>query len=410
MVRARAMKHYAAERRNVGFPRWADIVVASAILLITCPLFAVIAVLIRLSSPGPVFFRYSEWSVRYGLYGRRFQWWRFRTMLVEAYRCIPQEPFVCLTLDKEKRFATAVGRLLRKSGLDELPLFLNVLAGDMSVFGPKPFRPADAERIKDDYPFLFSVKPGVISPWRVDRYKVMRSGTTSLGRIVQRTSNLRLRLWAEEQFVKELADMNAMRFIRLFGRFVVTLLVRIPLPLVEEATGVHGKGNGKPVTLITSRHGVIQEIQPRREELMAVGGGHVVFHRLVDVPVGPAAEPWSEGSKIPGGLDRPRTGRTVRHPRGARSIGIQDEDESAPAQAARRERRPVLMVCLGVAAFAVWNVYSLGRFVLVGAVPTLHPGLHVLGAVGSVGLIMTAIRVLRDIARAHMVGQRNPKS
>jgi lipopolysaccharide/colanic/teichoic acid biosynthesis glycosyltransferase len=128
-----------------------DIAVALAGLVVSAPLFGVIAILIKLDSAGPVFFR----QTRVGLQRRRFQMWKFRKMYADLPR---QGPL--LTARHDARM-TRLGRFLERTKLDELPQLLNVLRGDMSVIGPRP----EVEKFVDYYQYrwddVLSVKPGI---------------------------------------------------------------------------------------------------------------------------------------------------------------------------------------------------------------------------------------------------------
>jgi exopolysaccharide biosynthesis polyprenyl glycosylphosphotransferase len=138
-------------------------------LVCFAPLMTVIAVAIRVSSPGPVFFA----QERYGLNKRRFAMWKFRTMVVDAEalqsKLEPlneaEGPVFKIRLDPR---ITRIGRVLRKNSLDELPQLFNVLRGDMSLVGPRPLPTRDVSRF--DNPHLmrrFSVKPGLTCLWQV---------------------------------------------------------------------------------------------------------------------------------------------------------------------------------------------------------------------------------------------------
>ncbi len=116
-------------------PPWAlflkrmfDVLFSSLVLLLIWPLIAVVAVAVKLSSPGPVFYR----GVRTGLWGKPFQILKFRTMVRDA------ESLGGPTTGTNDRRVTRVGALLRRTKLDELPQFLNVLKGEMSLVGPRP--------------------------------------------------------------------------------------------------------------------------------------------------------------------------------------------------------------------------------------------------------------------------------
>ena len=123
-------------RTQIAIKRAFDLVMASAALVVSLPLWAAIALAIRLSSPGPVFFRQER--VTKG--GRTFQMYKFRTMKVNTDGLLDvSAPFFKLQSDPR---LTPIGRVIRRQSLDELPQFLNVLKGEMSLVGPRPL-PAD---------------------------------------------------------------------------------------------------------------------------------------------------------------------------------------------------------------------------------------------------------------------------
>jgi len=118
-----------------------DVLFSIIVLLVTAPVSALIALTIRLSSPGPVLFV----QQRVGLNGRIFNIYKFRTMKVED----PRESDTRWTTRDDPR-RTAFGTFLRRTNLDELPQFVNVLKGDMSVVGPRPERPYFVEKFLQD--------------------------------------------------------------------------------------------------------------------------------------------------------------------------------------------------------------------------------------------------------------------
>lgn len=134
-----------------------DIVASALGLILLSPLFALIALQVKLSSRGPVF--YSQ--ERIGLYGLPFRIYKFRTMIDHAEEAgLPQ-----LTHDNDPRI-TKVGYWLRKYRLDELPQLWNILRGDMSIVGPRPERPFFIEQIMKEAPYyclLYKVRPGLTS-------------------------------------------------------------------------------------------------------------------------------------------------------------------------------------------------------------------------------------------------------
>lgn len=130
-----------------------DLCVASAMLLFTFPVMVACAVAVKLSSPGPVFFR----QVRVGFNGRPFEILKFRSMREN------DDSETLWTADADDR-VTSVGRFLRKSHLDELPQIINVLKGEMSIVGPRPERPHFVEKFSDSidgYEYRHRVPVGI---------------------------------------------------------------------------------------------------------------------------------------------------------------------------------------------------------------------------------------------------------
>jgi lipopolysaccharide/colanic/teichoic acid biosynthesis glycosyltransferase len=128
-----------------------DIVVSCIGLLLILPLMLAAAIVVRLTSPGPVFFR----QERIGRGGRPFFILKFRTMVQNA--AIIGGP---ITFGDDPRI-TPVGRLLRKTKLDELPQLFNVLVGDMSLVGPRPEVRRYVDMFREDYQLILRVRPGV---------------------------------------------------------------------------------------------------------------------------------------------------------------------------------------------------------------------------------------------------------
>ena len=128
-----------------------DISVSVAGLIVLLPLLLLVATAIKLDSSGPVFF--SQWRV--GRRFRRFGIYKFRTMIDDAFdRGLP------ITVGQDSRI-TRVGKILRKTKIDELPQLLNVLKGDMSLVGPRPEVPRYVELFRPDYEHILKVRPGL---------------------------------------------------------------------------------------------------------------------------------------------------------------------------------------------------------------------------------------------------------
>jgi len=134
--------------------RVVDVLVSSLVLLIAAPLLLAIAALVKITSPGPVIFK----QRRYGLDGRQITVYKFRTMTVQE----DGEQVKQATRDDER--ITPFGRFLRRSSLDELPQFINVLQGRMSIVGPRPHAVAHNEmyrKLINGYMVRHKVKPGI---------------------------------------------------------------------------------------------------------------------------------------------------------------------------------------------------------------------------------------------------------
>ncbi len=131
-----------------------DIVVSAVALVVLSPLLLIVALLVKVDSPGPVLFR----QRRLGRGARLFEIYKFRTMVAGAGADGP-----AITLKDDAR-VTRVGRTLRRFDLDELPTLYNVLKGDMSIVGPRPEVPEYLPYYSDEQKQIFSVKPGLTDP------------------------------------------------------------------------------------------------------------------------------------------------------------------------------------------------------------------------------------------------------
>jgi exopolysaccharide biosynthesis polyprenyl glycosylphosphotransferase len=145
-----------------------DLALAALLLVLLAPAFLVIALVIKLDSRGPVFFR----QVRVGRGGEMFRMVKFRTMYadaeqrLEAMRAQNEHDGVLFKIRDDPR-TTRVGRLLRRYSLDEVPQLFNVLLGEMSLVGPRPPLPAEVEQYPEDMRRRLVVKPGMTGLWQV---------------------------------------------------------------------------------------------------------------------------------------------------------------------------------------------------------------------------------------------------
>jgi lipopolysaccharide/colanic/teichoic acid biosynthesis glycosyltransferase len=137
-----------------------DIAAASVGLALLCPVFALVAILIKMDSPGPIFFR----QERIGKGFRPFLIYKFRTMVEDA-----SEHGALVTAGDDPRI-TRIGRLLRKAKIDELPQLLNVLKGEMTLVGPRPEVRKYVELFRADYEEILRVRPG-ITDWASLKYR-----------------------------------------------------------------------------------------------------------------------------------------------------------------------------------------------------------------------------------------------
>jgi exopolysaccharide biosynthesis polyprenyl glycosylphosphotransferase len=149
--------------------RAVDLVGATVGLLLLAPLMGIVALAVKVHSPGPVFFR----QERVGWGGRRFRIFKFRTMIRGAEDRRSQLQGVSIYSDprlfkvpNDPR-VTRLGHVLRRTSIDEVPQLLNVLRGEMSLVGPRPPLPMEVELYETHHYARFDVKPGITGPWQV---------------------------------------------------------------------------------------------------------------------------------------------------------------------------------------------------------------------------------------------------
>jgi exopolysaccharide biosynthesis polyprenyl glycosylphosphotransferase len=145
-----------------------DIAASAIMLVLAAPLFAAVSIAIKLDSPGPIFFR----QRRVGLHGRDFIFFKFRSMCMDAeaklesLRQLNEVTGPVFKMRQDPR-VTRVGRFLRRTSIDELPQFWNVLRGEMSVVGPRPPMPDEVRKYKPWQRRRLSMKPGITCTWQV---------------------------------------------------------------------------------------------------------------------------------------------------------------------------------------------------------------------------------------------------
>ncbi|MCA9187586.1 MAG: undecaprenyl-phosphate galactose phosphotransferase WbaP [Pirellulaceae bacterium] len=167
-----SLENHLTIRKNLLLKRLMDVILVSIGGLVLLPAFGVIAVLIRISSPGSIFYSQN----RVGQYGRHFRAWKFRTMVPNADDVLEdylaKHPELRAEWNRDKKLkrdprVTWIGRILRKTSLDELPQLWNVLVNDMSLVGPRPI-PVYEERAYGDIHKAYAlVLPGITGMWQI---------------------------------------------------------------------------------------------------------------------------------------------------------------------------------------------------------------------------------------------------
>lgn len=138
-------------RFSSGVKRGFDILTSVIALIVLAPLLIILAIMVKMSSPGPAFYR----GVRAGLNGKHFRIFKFRTMMVNA------ESLGGPTTGTNDPRVTSLGRFLRRTKMDELPQFINVLLGEMSIVGPRPEVIEYASRYVGEETLILSMRPGI---------------------------------------------------------------------------------------------------------------------------------------------------------------------------------------------------------------------------------------------------------
>ncbi len=160
--------------------RLIDLLLTTILLVIFSPVIAGVSIVILINSQGPIL---ADTPERVGKNGKRFKMYKFRSMIQNAHQLLREDPnFIHLynaykkgsyKLKDDPRI-TSVGRFIRKHSLDEVPQFINVLKGDMSLVGPRAYYPDELENQQKKYPhtrklvkIVVSVKPGITGLWQV---------------------------------------------------------------------------------------------------------------------------------------------------------------------------------------------------------------------------------------------------
>ena len=177
--------------------RCLDIAASLSAIVILLPLLILIALTLKLTSPGPVLFAHR----RVGAGGRVFPCYKFRSMVMNSAEVLEQHLASCplaraeWARDQKLRNdprVTAIGRILRRTSLDEVPQIFNVLRGEMSIVGPRPIVEAEVVRYRQYIADYMSVKPGITGLWQISG----RNNTTYRRRVALDTAYARSRTLA----------------------------------------------------------------------------------------------------------------------------------------------------------------------------------------------------------------------
>lgn len=149
--------------------RWMDVCGSLAAIILLMPLFLVVAVWLKLDSPGPLIYR----QVRIGLHGRPFYFYKFRSMYIDSdarraalEKANESKDGVIFKMKNDPRI-TRCGRFIRKYSIDEVPQFFNVLLGDMSLVGPRPPLPSEVAQYTLDDRKRLEILPGITCIWQI---------------------------------------------------------------------------------------------------------------------------------------------------------------------------------------------------------------------------------------------------
>lgn len=165
---------YETEKRVI------DLLFSIILLIIFFPIILLVAILIKIGSPGPIF---ADTPKRVGKNGTLFKMFKFRSMIADAHELLRQNPDFAALYNKYKKGSyklkddpriTNIGRFIRKYSLDEVPQLFNIIVGDMSLVGPRAYYPDELQEQQKKYPetkdsvkMVLSIKPGLTGFWQV---------------------------------------------------------------------------------------------------------------------------------------------------------------------------------------------------------------------------------------------------
>ncbi len=168
-IQLRMLLWHITIRTSMAFKRSMDMVLALSAIILGMPLFLLTALLVKITSPGPIIFS----QVRVGKYGRHFKFYKFRSMYIDAearkaelMKHNESGDGVIFKMKRDPRI-TPVGRFIRKFSIDELPQLFNVLLGDMSLVGPRPPLPSEVKTYTLEERKRLNITPGITCLWQI---------------------------------------------------------------------------------------------------------------------------------------------------------------------------------------------------------------------------------------------------
>ena len=168
-IQLRMLLWHITIRTSMAFKRSMDMVLALSAIILGMPLFLLTALLVKITSPGPIIFS----QVRVGKYGRHFKFYKFRSMYIDAearkaelMKHNESGDGVIFKMKRDPRI-TPVGRFIRKFSIDELPQLFNVLLGDMSLVGPRPPLPSEVKTSTLEERKRLNITPGITCLWQI---------------------------------------------------------------------------------------------------------------------------------------------------------------------------------------------------------------------------------------------------
>ncbi|MBQ0051340.1 MAG: undecaprenyl-phosphate galactose phosphotransferase WbaP [Treponema sp.] len=164
--------HNLTKQHSLFWKRVIDITLLVLSSPLTIPVIATVALIVKITSPGPVFYGHK----RVGKNGKEFKCWKFRSMVIDAdkqlEKILAENPEMRAEWEKDRKFTndprvTKIGKILRKTSIDEIPQFFNILTGEMSFVGPRPVTRPELDKYGKKSDFILQAQPGLSGMWQI---------------------------------------------------------------------------------------------------------------------------------------------------------------------------------------------------------------------------------------------------